>query len=417
MIKMFVKAIPLFFVVFANVFALNDYEQLQKIAASDRASSDYFGCAVSISGSYAIVGAYQESHDATGGNLATNAGAAYIYKRTGSSWTQIKKLVASDRAAGDYFGYSVSISDSIAVVGAPNNSAVYIYSKNQGGSDAWGQVQFAQAGATSDQLGWNVAVFGNNAIAGTFVSSTANGYALVFNKDQGGVGSWGIVKVLTASDGEVGDRFGTNVAISDSVVVVGAEQEDHDINGINYMSSAGSAYIYAKNQGGSSNWGQVKKIVASTRVANDNFGHCVSVSGDNSFISGYLFSKNQGGTSNWGQVKKLYSVGVSSCKSASIFGDYLIVGLFQGTGAGDAAVHYKDQGGASNWGLTRILTASDSANGDRFGYGVSICNDYAIVGAEWEDHDASGGNTASYAGSAYMFGPIATPSTQASNIT
>jgi len=95
-----------------------DWNQIIKAVASDRAASDYFGYSVSISGDYAIVGAYYEDEDTSGANTLTNAGSAYIFMRSGTSWSQQQKIVASDRAVGDYFGYSVSISGDYAVVGA-----------------------------------------------------------------------------------------------------------------------------------------------------------------------------------------------------------------------------------------------------------------------------------------------------------
>jgi len=91
----------------------------QKIVASDRAGGDWFGWSVSISGDYAMVGAPYEDHDVTGGNVLSNAGSAYIFKRSGITWTEETKLVASDRQQDDYFGVSVSISGDYAIVGAP----------------------------------------------------------------------------------------------------------------------------------------------------------------------------------------------------------------------------------------------------------------------------------------------------------
>ena len=89
-----------------------------KIVASDRQVTDYFGYSVAIDGNYAIVGAYLEYHDASGANVITNAGSAYIFERTNGSWSQKQKIVASDRQATDYFGRSVAIDGNYAIVGA-----------------------------------------------------------------------------------------------------------------------------------------------------------------------------------------------------------------------------------------------------------------------------------------------------------
>ncbi|MCH7820177.1 MAG: FG-GAP repeat protein, partial [Candidatus Marinimicrobia bacterium] len=84
-----------------------------KITASDGAADDFFGISVSISGDYAVVGAYWGGDD-----KGDASGSAYVFKRTGTSWAQEAKLLPSDGAAGDEFGYSVSISGDYAVVGA-----------------------------------------------------------------------------------------------------------------------------------------------------------------------------------------------------------------------------------------------------------------------------------------------------------
>jgi len=107
-----------------------DFEELQKLVASDRATEDHFGLSVTISGDVAIVGAYGE--DASG---LSDAGSAYIFYWNGTSWNQQAKIVASDRAANDLFGYCVSISGNYAIVGAPNENeagAAYIFMRYGG---------------------------------------------------------------------------------------------------------------------------------------------------------------------------------------------------------------------------------------------------------------------------------------------
>jgi len=83
-----------------------------KITASDGADGDIFGRSVSISGDYAIVGAFWDDDN------GIDSGSAYIFKRSGTSWAEEAKLTASDGAAIDQFGWSVSISGEYAIVGA-----------------------------------------------------------------------------------------------------------------------------------------------------------------------------------------------------------------------------------------------------------------------------------------------------------
>ncbi len=104
----------------AYIFVRNGstWVQQQKLVASDRDTSDIFGSSVAISGEYAIVGAFQDYEDAAGGSPAQYAGSAYIFKRTGSTWTQQQKIVTSDRAFQDRFGSRVAISGDQAIVAA-----------------------------------------------------------------------------------------------------------------------------------------------------------------------------------------------------------------------------------------------------------------------------------------------------------
>ena len=176
--------------------------EVQKIVASDRATYDIFGNAVSISGDYVIVGS-KNSEDATGGNTMANAGSAYMFERdTSGNWNQGQKIVASDRAAIDQFGLSVSISGDYAIVGA--------YTEDE------------------DATGGN-----------TMISS---GSAYLFERD--GSGNWNQVQKVVASDRAAGDCFGLAVGISGNYAIVGAPSEDHDTAGGSYRNEAGSVYFF-----------------------------------------------------------------------------------------------------------------------------------------------------------------------------
>jgi hypothetical protein len=91
----------------------NTWTQQAKLTASDGSAYDYFGYSVSISGDYALIGA---PYDFIGAN--TNQGSAYIFQRSGSTWTQQAHLTASDGSAIDFFGISVSISGDYVLIGA-----------------------------------------------------------------------------------------------------------------------------------------------------------------------------------------------------------------------------------------------------------------------------------------------------------
>ncbi|MEZ4825086.1 MAG: FG-GAP repeat protein [Bacteroidia bacterium] len=91
---------------------------MQKIVAPDRKAFDWFGYSVAISGDYAVVGAQREGDDILSGSAILSSGSAYIFYNQAGTWTQVQKIVASDRAPSDFFGYSVAISGDYVVVGA-----------------------------------------------------------------------------------------------------------------------------------------------------------------------------------------------------------------------------------------------------------------------------------------------------------
>ncbi|MBC7261142.1 MAG: FG-GAP repeat protein, partial [Chloroflexi bacterium] len=278
-----------------DVSALAFTEQ-KKLTASDGAFQDFFGTSVAIWGDTVVVGAYYAD---VGGN--PDQGAAYIFYRNqggAENWGQVKKITASDGAAYDEFGRSVAIYGDTVVVGAseaavggnPGQGAAYLFRRNQGGAENWGQVKklTASDGAVGDQFGISVAIWGDTVVVGADrddVGANANqGSAYIFYRNQGGAENWGQVKELLApTDAGVPSVFGQSVAIYGDTVVVGAYQAA--VGGVfNY----GAAYVFARNQGGAENWGQVKKLVASDGTEGDRFGISVAIWGDTVVVGAYL---------------------------------------------------------------------------------------------------------------------------------
>ncbi len=165
--------------------------EVKKLTASDAQTFDSLGWSVAISGDTAIVGAYLESAG------APDTGAAYVFQRDQGgpgNWGEVTKLTASDAQAADWFGISVAVSGDTVVVGS--------YLEDAGGNTA--------------------------------------GAAYVFQRDQGGADNWGEVTKLTASDAQAGDQFGESVAVSGDTAVVGAPLEDAG------GSDAGAAYVFRR---------------------------------------------------------------------------------------------------------------------------------------------------------------------------
>ncbi len=375
-----------------------------KLTASDGASGDQFGSSVAIDGDTAIVGAYWDDDN---GN---NSGSAYIFTRSGSTWTQQAKLLASDRAVGDYFGRSVAMDGDTAIVGANGDRAntngydsgsAYIFTRS--GTNWTQQTKLlAPDGDSYDYFGTSVAIDGDTAIVGVHGDDddgTNSGSAYIFTRSGA---NWTQQAKLLASDGAVGDQFGVTVAIDGNTAIVGTFDDD---NG----DSSGSAYIFTRS---GSTWTQQAKLLASDGDSYDYFGTSVAIDGDTAIVganednntngdssgSAYIFTRS--GSTWTQQAKLLASDGASYDKfgrSIAIDGDTAIVGANEdnntnGNGSGSAYIFTRS---GTNWTQQDKLLASDGTAGDYFGTSVAMDGDTAIVGAY--------GDNGAYSGCAYIF--------------
>ncbi len=178
------------------------WTHLQYLQSSEVPEDDNFGYSVSIDGNYAIIGARTETGDASGNNPLSLSGASYIFENNLGTWSQIQKIVANDRAVGDYFGTSVSISGDYAVVGAfaedqdeaglntlNSSGSVYILHYNSS-STIWEYEQKIVAGdrAANDNFGFSVSIDGANTIIGAYNKNnsaiTKAGASYIFNNSS-----------------------------------------------------------------------------------------------------------------------------------------------------------------------------------------------------------------------------------------
>ncbi|GBC62267.1 hypothetical protein DENIS_3236 [Desulfonema ishimotonii] len=406
------KAVPMIilalFLSNSEVLAFNPVET--KVIADDdddNPAYDYFGGSVSVSGDYVIIGAKCDEY------IATYAGSAYIFHRSGTVWTQQAKLTASDGEQGDIFGSSVSVSGDYAIVGAyydkdeddplnPYGSAYVFYRDGT----AWTQqARLAPADRVRNgYFGGSVSVSGDYAIVGASNdddNGTKSGSAYVFHRSGT---DWTQQVKLTASDGGPEDRFGMSVCVSGDYAVVGSNYDDD--NGTN----SGSAYIFYRN---GSVWEEQGKLIAGDNAEGDFFGRSVSVSGDYAIVgapndddggsssgSAYIFHRD--GT-DWTQTCKLIADDSASGdlfgNSVSISGDYAIAGAYfgddNGSMSGKAYVFFRN--GDGTWTQQDKLTASDGAERDHFGNSVGIGGECVIAGAYYDDDNGTN------SGSAYIY--------------
>jgi hypothetical protein len=372
-----------------------------KLTASDGAPGDWFGYSVSISGNVAVLGAFSK-----GCASGPECGSAYVYRFSPGApgqWVNEQKLTASDGAAYDYFGLSVSVSGDTAFVGAGGDDcgpipdadcgSAYVYRFN---GTNWVQEQKLRAlgGAGGDFFGGSVSVSGDVAVVGADLSDCASGIecgsAYVYRFDGT---NWVQEQRLTASDAAAGDTFGHSVSVSGDAIVVGAYRDDCAAGGGSYC---GSAYVYRFN---GTNWVQEQKLPASDAPVSDYFGESVSVSGDTIVVGaqhGYCGAPIGRGSasvyrfnrSSWVEEQTLCpSDGAFDERfgfSVSVSGDTIVVGAYGDNycgasfGCGSAYV-YRFNG--SGWVEQSKLTASDAAGTNYFGSSISVSGDLAVAGA------------------------------------
>jgi hypothetical protein len=401
---------------------------IAQLGAGNASASDFYGVSLSLSGdgNTLAVGASSEDGSGTGINpasneAATDAGAVYVYTRSGGSWVQQAYLKASNAEAGDRFGISVSLSNdgNTLVVGAaledglglginpPDNNlgtdsgAAYVYTRS---GSTWSQSAYLKASNTgpSDYFGIAVSVSGDG-------STVAVG---ALNEDGGGTGispltneaaanagavyvyvragsTWAQQAYLKAHNTGAGDQLGASVALSadGNTLVTGAPAEDGSGRELNPASDeaangAGAVYVFSRS---GTTWSHQAYVKAFNTGAGDQFGTSVAVSGDgNTLLVGAP-----------GEDGSAAPTPPRSDEAAS--------------GAG-AAYAYTRSG--TSWTFSALLKAGNAGAGDLYGRYVSISGDgrTLAVGAPNESGSGLGINpvideASSLSGAVYVYRP------------
>lgn len=330
---------------------------------------DFFGFAVAISGRTAVVGAY---------GYAKDAGAAYVFSETASGWKQTATLRGSNTVAGDEFGNAVAISGSTIIVGAGDHAdhagAAYVFSE---AGASWKQVAVLKGSNTvaGDYFGWSVAVSGTTALIGAYGHQASAGRAYVFSETGS---SWKQVAILKGSNTVAGDQFGSAVAMSGTTAVVAATAR---------AGAAGRAYVFTKK---GSVWTEAEMLKGSNTVALDHFGWSVAISGSTVVVGAfhhadlagraYVFTKTSSGWSQAAMLKGSDTVANDGFGiSVAIAGPIVVVGA---TGhAGSAGRAYVFTKAGSNWKQVAELVGHDTVAGNGLGFSVGVSGTNALVGA------------------------------------
>src|SRR6185503_16174823 len=233
------------------------FEQQTKLFATDRAPGNQFGYSVAVNGNFAVVGAAA----IIGGDIQNAGECAYVFQNINGTWTQKQKLIASDKATGNEFGHTVSVSGNFIIIGAPGTDgsagAAYIFERNASGS--WEQVKkiVAPDKTGGDMFGSSVSISGKYAVVGapndadmgslSPLNGAGSAYFLFRNN-----GNWDVLNKVGAdpNDRSQGAGFGFSVAISGTAAVIGAPYEKKDTTGSNPLDAAGAAYVFDRNSSG-----------------------------------------------------------------------------------------------------------------------------------------------------------------------
>lgn len=329
------------------------WSQEAYVKASNSDAGDQFASSVALSADTLLVGALSEDGSATAvngdssDNGAGDAGAAYVFTRSGTSWSEAAYLKAPNTDAGDHFGISVAVSGDTAVVGA------------------------------RDEDGGAVGVDGDPASNG----APQAGAAYVFAHSGG---SWSHEAYLKASNTDAEDRFGVAVAASGDTVAVGALAEDSKATGVqgdesdNSLTGAGAVYVFARS---GTTWTQQAYVKPLVIGSIDEFGGALALSGERLIV---------------GAMRE-------DSASAGVGGDP------DDNSATLAGAAYLFERSGTSWMQTAFLKASNAQFQDRFGFSVALAGSSAVVGAFREDSAATGAGgdqadgSMSDAGAAYAF--------------
>ncbi len=327
------------------------------LTAPDKAASDFLGTSVAVDGDTAIVGA---------SGCASGTGAAYVYVRSGPTWSLQQKLTASDGTTDSYFGCSVAIDGDTVVIGASRaapgpGGAAYVFVRE---GTTWTQQQRLDGeGGEGDAFGTSVAIDGTTIVVGAGRATGGapmSGAAYVFVRSGG---AWTQQQKLSDSSSRSLDFFGNSVAVSGNTALVGAPDRDND-----GATDGGAVYFFERI---GTTW--YSRTMAVAMIANTCLGASVALDGDRALA------------------------GATGFPAGSV------------TAAGAVMPFHAESG---SWSLDTLLTASDAARGDRFGSSVALSGDTAVVGAMFASP-----SSLSAAGVAYSYARSGTTWTQSAKLT
>ncbi len=380
-----------------------DWIETQKLLPGDGVADTGFGFSLDLDGDTVIIGCCDDDN-------GHYSGSAYVFIRTGTTWTQQAKLLPSDGEAEEQFGQNVALDGDTALVGAfydddngLHSGSAYVFTRT---GTTWTEQQklLPADGVVDMQFGISVDLDDNTVLIGANRdddNGNRSGSAYVYTRSGT---TWTQQAKLIASDGAEEERFGIDVALEGDTAMIGSETPD---NG----DYSGSVYVFTRI---GTNWTEQQKLLASDGAAVDWFGFCIALDGDTALFaasqdddkgtnsgSAYIFTRT--GTI-WTEQQKLNASDGAAGDRFSDFaialdGDTAMIGAYSdddmGSASGSVYVFTRTD---TTWTEQQKLLASDGAQGDSLSwYALSLSGDTAIIGAMFDD------DMGTDSGSAYVF--------------
>ena len=399
--------------VHASDFRLGDYDSTQ--------ANDNFGHAVATDGQVMAVGVPR--HD----TAASLGGAVYLFTRgaTPGDWQYLKRLLEPHAAeSGDRFGAALDAQDDVLVVGAPDggdtnaNDAglVDVFERNQGQVGFWGVRQeiVAQESAGYRDFGSAVALQGDRLLVGDPLAGGGDGRVVVYQRGSSGL----FAEVATLSNPDSGglNHFGEQLALFGDVAVVSDPAFDADPG---RSGLEGRVWVYARDQGGAGQWGLVTRLQPNP-AATDSFGTAVSISHDRIAVGTgapgagrvYLFGRDVGGSSHWGQIESFtapagdtgasdgFGLALDLHKWELLVGAGSVFGAEASTGAA-YVYHRVPQSSPEHWMLLQKFYSASNNYRSNFGVALDWGHGFAAIGDPLSDDPSF--PAGSKVGHAYVF--------------
>ena len=268
-----------------------------KLVRPNPRPGDQFGISMSVLGNQVLVGSNGESR-----NGLSNTGSAHLFERDlNGKWLPVQAFRASSPEAGGRLGRDVSLWHNLVVAGAPGHDSVaglkgaaYVFEKN---ATSWSQAAKLSPsdGAIHDYFGQSVSARTNQVLVGAHMADpggvSAAGAAYIFEKS--GSGTWLEKTKLVPGDSLANGHYGVSVSLDGDLALVGASGSNN-ANGV----STGAAYLIGRTE--SDTWVQITKLTPDDGVANDQFGQSVKLDGNFSYVGARL--RDEGGVQDTGAV-------------------------------------------------------------------------------------------------------------------